>query len=235
MSKTTYKSDNVRTIAAVGVFSALAYICCVLFHFKLMFLTFDLKDAVMTVGAMLLGPIYGLAMAVIVALIEAVTISGTGIYGFIMNIIASCAFVCIGSLIYSRKRTMGGAVIGMLASIIGMTAVMMVANLTITPFYMGTTIDKIVEMIPTVLMPFNLTKAIFNASLVFLLYKPLSGALKAAGFFSHAKGSPAESSMIPDKKKNYTVNLAVTLISIVIAVLTLVYFFLVLEGSFSFN
>ena len=34
MSKTTYKSDKIKTIVAVGVFSAFAYVCCVLFHFR---------------------------------------------------------------------------------------------------------------------------------------------------------------------------------------------------------
>ena len=42
----------------------------------------------MTVGAMLFGPVYGLAMSVIVGLIEFVTISSTGVYGLIMNVLA---------------------------------------------------------------------------------------------------------------------------------------------------
>ena len=80
MSRTTYKSESrLRTVVAVGVFCALAYIACVLFHFRASFLTFDLKDAVMTIGAMLFGPLYGLAMAVIVALIEMLTVSTTAV------------------------------------------------------------------------------------------------------------------------------------------------------------
>ena len=53
MAKTIYRSTKIRTLVAAGVFSALAYVCCVLFHFKAGFLSFDLKDAVMTVAAML--------------------------------------------------------------------------------------------------------------------------------------------------------------------------------------
>ena len=99
------RSKHIRTIVAVGVFSALAYVCCVLFHFKASFLTFDLKDAVMTVGAMFFGPVYGIAMSLVVATIEAVTISDTGPYGFIMNLISSSVFVGVGSLIYCNKRS----------------------------------------------------------------------------------------------------------------------------------
>ena len=50
-ARETFSNKKIRTLAAVGVFSALAYICCVLFHFKVSFLSFDLKDAVMTIGA----------------------------------------------------------------------------------------------------------------------------------------------------------------------------------------
>ena len=94
MSKTTYRSDRrIRTIVAVGVFCALAYAACVVFHFHASFLTFDLKDAVMTVGAMLFGPVYGLVMCLITALLEMLTISTTGLYGFVMNVLASVSFV----------------------------------------------------------------------------------------------------------------------------------------------
>ena len=135
MSKiNTYRSGKIHTITAVALFTALAYVCCVVFHFKVSFLSFDLKDAVMALGAMLLGPLWGLAMVAAVALIEFATISSTGVYGLIMNLISSGIFVCLGSMIYSLKRTMKGAVAGMSASVLGTTGAMMLANLFITPF-----------------------------------------------------------------------------------------------------
>lgn len=238
MAKSTYKSDKVRTIVAVGVFSAFAFVCCVLFHFKAAFLTFDLKDAVMTVGAMLFGPIYGLAMTIIVSLIE-LTISTTGIYGLVMNILSSATFVCIGSLIYSRHRTMKGALVGMAASTVSMTAVMMVANLIITPFYMGVSTSDVAALIPTLLLPFNLTKAIFNSSLVFLIYKPISSAIRAAGFVSVSvsAGSDGPTSGIASdgekKKKTVFTSPVIIIASVAVAVISMVYFFVKLGGSFS--
>ena len=50
-TRTFFSNEKARALAAVGVFTALAYICCVLFHFKVSFLSFDLKDAVMAIGA----------------------------------------------------------------------------------------------------------------------------------------------------------------------------------------
>lgn len=240
MAKSTYKSNKVRTVVAVGVFSAFAFVCCVLFHFKAAFLTFDLKDAVMTVGAMLFGPIYGLAMTLIVSLLE-MSISTTGIYGLVMNVISSASFVCVGSLIYSRHRTMKGALVGMAASTISMTAVMMVANLIITPFYMGASTSDVAALIPTLLLPFNLTKAIFNSSLVFLIYKPISSAIRAAGFVSVSSGSDGPTAAIASiaasdgekKKKTALTSPVIIIASVAVAVLSLVYFFLKLGGSFS--
>ena len=229
MTNTKARSKHIRTIVAVGVFSALAYVCCVLFHFKASFLTFDLKDAVMTVGAMFFGPVYGAAMSLVVAIIEAVTISDTGPYGFIMNVLSSTVFVCVGSLIYSKWRTMKGAVVGMLSACVAMVGVMLCANLLITPYYTGMTASAIAAMIPTLLFPFNLTKALFNASVVFLIYKPVATAVRSAGFVSAGK----DNSLVGSREhKNSLRQIIIVVSSLAIAVLTLVYFFLKLNGSF---
>lgn len=229
MSRTINKQKHIRTIVAVGVFSALAYVCCILFHFKASFLTFDLKDAVMTVGAMFFGPVYGLAMSLIVAIIEAITISDTGPYGFIMNVLSSTVFVCIGSLIYSKWRTMKGAVVGMISACVAMVGVMLVANLLITPYYTGMSTSSVAAMIPTLLLPFNATKAVFNASVVFLIYKPVATAVRSAGFAPAGK----DSELVGTQKNRISVRqIIIIAASLVIAVLSLLFFFLKLNGTF---
>ena len=231
MSSVTYKAQKkVHTLVAVGLFTALAYVCCVLFHFKVAFLSFDLKDAVMMIGAMLFGPLYGLAMVVIVSLIEMVTVSTTQFYGLVMNILSSASFVCVGSLIYVRHRTMKGALLGVCASVFSMAAVMMVANLIITPFYMHAPTAEVAKLIPTLLLPFNLTKAIFNAALVFVFYKPVTELLRHAGFSSVTVGEEKAEPLTESKTINATV---VSLVAIVIAVICLLFFFFVLQGSFT--
>ncbi len=234
MKRSGYRSDKVRTIVAVGVFTAFAYVCCVIFHFKAGFLSFDLKDAVMTVAAMLFGPVYGLGMVIAVSLIEFITISGTGVYGLIMNVISSTVFVCMGSAVYSYKRSLRAAVIGMVASVVATVAAMMGANMLVTPYYMHVTVDEVAAMIPTVLLPFNLTKTLFNALLVFIIYKPLSSVLRRAGFVSTIVDSTPDGSLATvgtasDGKRHKTS--LVMVISAVIAAATLVYFFVQLGGS----
>jgi riboflavin transporter FmnP len=215
----------------MGLFSAIAFVLCFVFHFKAMFLTFDLKDSVITVGAMLLGAVPGMIMSVIVALLDFLLIpssTGTGVYGLLMDIISSVSFVCIGSCIYNSRRTMSGAVIGMLSSVFGMTAVMMIANILITPYYMTNgSVEQVLGLIPTLLLPFNLTKALFNASLVFILYNPISKAMRLAGFSTTRSGE--------GKAKSLKLTLIVTAVGLVIGAASLLYFFLGLGGSFSID
>lgn len=241
MSRTAYSSDRkIRTVAAVGVFSAFAYILTFFFRFKLAFLTFDLKDAVLTITAMLFGPLYGLAAAILVPLLEMI-ISSTGLYGFVMNALASVTFVCVGSFVYTRNRTMTGALTGMLASVLTMLCVMTGANLLITPGYLelmapamipdGMTARAFVaSLLPTMIIPFNATKGLFNASLVFLLYKPISQAVRRAGFDYVMTMDGAGKG----KGKSYSpkTGMIVTVSAAVVAAATLLVFFLVLHGSF---
>lgn len=221
-TKNSFSNAKIRTLTAVGVFTALAYICCTIFHFKVAFLSFELKDAVMTIGAMFFGPAYGFAMSLLVSTLELATISSTGIYGYIMNILSSVTFVCLGSFIYTRDRSMASALIGMILSVIAMTGVMIGANILITPYYMNATVDDVLALVPTLLLPFNLTKAVFNAALVFLLYKPVSTALKAAGFLKSADN---------EVRAKYRPNPLTLAIPIVVAVGAMLFFFLVLNGS----
>jgi len=222
-ARDAFSNKKVRTLTAVGTFTALSYVCCLLFHFKVAFLSFDLKDAVMTIGAMFFGPAYGFTMALLVSTLELVTISTTELYGYIMNILSSVVFVCVGSFIYTRHRSMLSAFLGMITAVISMTVVMLAANLLITPFYMGVTVEEVRALIVPLLLPFNLTKAIFNAALVFLLYKPVSTALKSAGFLK------SEDNEVRAKYRPNPLTLAIPL---VVAAAALLFFFLYLHGSF---
>ena len=181
MHTTAKRRENLLRMVVVAVFCAMAYACQFVFRIHVSFLTFDAKDAVMAIGAMIFGPVWGVVMAFLVAFLEFLTLSGTGVYGFIMNFASSAAFTAICAGVYKHKRTMTGAVIGLAAAVLGTTTVMMILNLVVTPLYMtGGSVEAVVELIPTLLLPFNLTKALMNAGLVLVLYKPVSVALKKA-------------------------------------------------------
>ena len=69
---------NVRSIVGMAMFAALAYGVTFVFRIPVSFLTFDAKDAVLTVASFIYGPLASLILALIPALIELITISGTG-------------------------------------------------------------------------------------------------------------------------------------------------------------
>lgn len=209
----------------MALFCALAYVCAITIKVPVMFLSLEIKDAIIVLCGLLFGPAAGLAVAVVVPFLELVIpVNDTGVYGFIMNLLSSVTFVLMASLIYKLKKSMAGAIIGLGSGVLAMTAVMMVANLLITPFYMGVSTSDVSAMIPSVLLPFNLVKAVLNAAIVLLLYKPLSTLLKRTGFASTSGGEPSAA------KPSRSLTLAVTAVAAVLIVASLLVIFLVIAG-----
>lgn len=179
----TEKRLNIKMVATIGMLCAIAFVA------KLIssalpnvagFLSFDLKDVVIVIGGFMMGPLAAAAITLVVSLIEMATISSTGLIGLVMNVIGSCSFACVASAIYQRKRTLKGAVIGLLMGVLCMTAVMILWNWLITPLYMKVDRSVVVGMLIPVFLPFNLVKGGMNAALAMLLYKPVVTALRKA-------------------------------------------------------
>lgn len=208
--------------------TAIAYLCVFVFRFKVGFLTFDFKDAVIATLSFLYGPVYGIASAVTVAFFEAVSVSDTGVYGFIMNALSSATFALVCGLIYRLKHSFAGAVASALTSVTAVTAVMMLANIFITPYYMGVERTDVIAMLPTLLFPFNLCKALMNASVTMLIYKPIRTALRRAGLSEGKKLADSEQNHSQSKRR--TVILAVTAAVVALSASAVIIF--VLGGEF---
>ena len=213
--------NNLKKMSVIAMLCALAYICMFVFKFKVGFLTFDLKDAILTVIAFLYGPIYGVLSAAIVALLEFVSVSDTGFYGLVMNVLSSATFTFVCGMIYKYRRTLLGAIFGSVSAVFAMTAVMLVANIFITPLYMGVARDEVAAMIPSLLLPFNLIKGIVNAAITMIIYKPLTTALKKVGL---SGGS--------DKKTEIKKFIPLTIGAIVLLVLAVLVILYMLNGEF---
>ena len=183
-----------KELTTLAMLTAIAYalVCCVRIPIVL-FLKYEPKDVVITIGGFLLGPTAALVSAFVVALIEMFTISDTGIIGCIMNFLSTCSFALTAALVYKRKHTMPGAILGLIAGTVTMVSTMLLWNYLITPLYMtGTSRSDIAGMLVPVFLPFNLLKAGLNSSIILLLYKPLVSGLRRAGLLPTApagKGS----------------------------------------------
>ena len=170
------KINRTKKLTTTGMLCALAYASAVFGRIPLvLFLKYDPKDVIIVIGGLIYGPLTSLAVSVIVSLAQMLTVSGTGILGCVMNVISSTA-----AFFYKRKRTLSGAMVGLLWGCGGQTAAMMLWNYLIAPIYMGIPRDAVVDLLLPAFLPFNLIKGGLNAAITMLVYKPFVTALRRA-------------------------------------------------------
>ena len=192
-STTPRKRIDTKELTMLALLAALAYV--VMFLSKqipvnvLGFLNFDLKDVIVCITGFLFGPLGALAVSVVVSFVEMITISSTGIWGFIMNVLSTCALACTAAWFYQRKRTMRNAIIGLVIGVLLMTAVMILWNYLITPIYMKMPRAAVAKLLVPTFLPFNLIKGGINATLTILLYKQVVTALRKAKLVKPSSGS----------------------------------------------
>ena len=174
----TTKKFSVKLIAKMGMMTAIA---CVLglFRFPILpmvpFLTYDFADIPIIISAFAFGPVAGLLITVVVSFIQAFLLGGDQLYGFIMHILASGAFVIVASLIYKGHKTKKMAIVSLIAATLVMIVVMGAANYFVTPYYYGGAAMKeaVVKLMPFILL-FNLIKGVANSVITLLVYKRIS-------------------------------------------------------------
>ena len=176
-------NSQTRKITTIGMLCAVTYVMMAVGRIPVvLFLKYDPSDVIVTLGGLIWGPMTSCIVSVVVASVEMVTVSSTGILGCIMNIVQTVSFACTASAIYRKKRTMSGAVIGLSAGCITSVLLMMLWNYLITPLYMGYSREAVAELLLPVFLPFNLLKSVLNAALTFVLYKPVITALRKGGY-----------------------------------------------------
>ena len=174
------ESFEVKRLVGMATFAALAYAVTFVFRIPVSFLTFDAKDAVLTIAAFIYGPVSAIIMSFIPAFIEFATISDTSFWGLLMNFASSACFSFTAAVIYKYRRSFNGAIIGLYTAVASTTVLMVVLNILVTPIYMKVPREAVIELLPKLLLPFNFAKTLMNAALAMLLYKPISIAMKRA-------------------------------------------------------
>lgn len=125
-------------------------------------------------------------------------INGTATAGVgeIANFLIGCSLVVPAALIYKFKKTRTGAIVGMAAGTVFMTAVGCLLNaFVLLPTYavafgmpidglvqMGTAVNSAIDSLTTFVLfavaPFNLLKGVLVSLIVFLIYKKISPVFK---------------------------------------------------------
>ena len=182
------KNQLVRKMTTSAMFAALAFALTLAFHFigirfvaQVPFLSYDPKDIIICIGGFVLGPIYALVISVVVSLIEMITISSTGFYGFIMNVVSTCSLVIPAALFYIYKKSFAGALISLLIGFVSEIIMMTMWNIIITPIYMGVEREMLIKSYLWPIVLFNILKCGINVAMVLILYKSIITGLRAIG------------------------------------------------------
>ena len=185
MSKNSTNA-NTRKLAAMGIFAAMSVVLVFLIHFPIFpaapFLEYDPADIPILIVTFAYGPLSGIIVTVIAAVIQGLTVSAqSGPYGTIMHIISTGTYVLVVGLIYRVKRDTLGAGIAIICGVLVNAAVMAAANLVITPIFMGAPVEVVKAMLIPAIIPFNLIKAGGNGLITFMLYHLLYAAIRNRG------------------------------------------------------
>lgn len=184
------RSYGVKMLATLGMLSAMAYVITFICRIPIIpsvpFLDLEFKSAVILIGGFIYGPLPAFTVSVVVCFLEMLTFSSTGFIGFIMNVLATAAFVCPAAFIYKKRKSLSGAIIGLLLGTLLMTGVMILWNYLVTPIYMHVPRDLIAELLLPAFLPFNLIKGALNSSATLILYKFVVSALRKAKLLPEA-------------------------------------------------
>lgn len=181
LKKQRFEKNTLVKIAVTAMFCAIAILLMYVIRIPfpaLPFLVYDPADIPIIICTFLFGPAAGLINTVIVSIIQMLTASSDGLYGGLMHIIATGTYVLTAGLIYKYHRTLKGALVALCCGTLAWVVVMIVANLIITPLFMGVPTQAVAQLLIPSIIPFNLLKAGINSILAFILYKSISTVVK---------------------------------------------------------
>lgn len=175
------RSVSLRKLASMAVLIAVSVVLVSLVHFPIFpavpFLEYDPADIPILICGFAFGPAAGVAVAIVACVVQGLTVSASsGLYGILMHAAAALALVLPSSLVYRFRRTREGAILGICFGVTVMVAVMIPANLFITPAFLGCERSFVYDLLPLIIL-FNLIKAAANGLITFFVYKKISNLL----------------------------------------------------------
>ncbi len=177
------RSNTVTRLTQLGLLTAAAIVLVYFIHFPIFpsaaYLEYDMANVPILIGAFLFGPLWGLLLTAAVSVLQWLLVSPqSGWVGCVMHFFSTGVCVVLAGSIYSRNRTIRGAILAMLAGGIGQVLMMIPLNLIFTVHFNGAPREAVVAMLPTIIIPFNLIKVSINGLLTFFLYKKVGRLLK---------------------------------------------------------
>ncbi len=196
MNTHTKHTANIRTLVVTAMLAAVSFVLAMLdfaVPFMPSFIKMDLSDLPALIGSFSLGPVCGAGVCLIKNLLGLFS-SSTGGVGELSNFLLGCLFVVPAGLIYQKKKTRGGAILGSLVGAVCMAAGSVVTNTFIVyPVYYNfmpkevilqayqailPSMKSVEQSIVCFNMPFTFLKAMLSVLITLLVYKRLSPIIK---------------------------------------------------------
>lgn len=176
-------TTNVKKLVRMGVLAALSIVLLLIIRFPIIpsanFLEYEPADVPIIIGGFMYGPLAGLLIAAVVAIIQAITVSAAGGWvGLVMHFIATGTLVLVASTVYKFNKSIKGAIIGVILGSLCMTLIMIPSNLFFSVKFYGYPYEAVKAMLPTAIIPFNLIKSGINSIITILVYKSISKLFK---------------------------------------------------------
>ena len=230
-------------IAMIALFSALAGVLYIL-NFSIPFafpgfLEFRFSDVPVLIGTFALGPVAGCIIVVFMVLIKLVIVStSTYFVGDLADILVGFALVIPVGLIYQRRRTFRGALLGLTVGSLVSTALAVLLNrFALVPAYVylmfGGSWEPVLGMMTPLfpdctqenfysiylwasILPFNLLRCLVASLFTLLVYKHISRAINRL----NGKLSPKNR----DTEASARLSTAMVVVGFALVVLVLVFF-----------
>ena len=170
--------SKTKKLTTMAVLTALSIALALVARFPIFPpIEYDAGDIPILISGFLFGPLAGVSVALVKAIVQDLVVSGAGPYGMLMNFISTGTFVLVASLIYHRGKTMKTAIIGLVCGAVATVLIMIPANLIIMPLW-GIPSEVVRTLLLPVIIPANASKGVINGFVTFLLYKPISNLIK---------------------------------------------------------
>jgi riboflavin transporter FmnP len=198
--------DAIRRMVQASLLTALAVILSIWPKFPLFpavsWMKFEFSDIPVLLGGFSLGPVFGFAIAVLKALLNAVFTGDWNYIGLIMNIVSTGIPTVAASLLYKQKKTRARAYLSLGLFLLTQIAVMVPMN-----YFFGSLNFMLFFGVPTygearaAMAPllgwvalFNLIKGAATTVVTAIVYKPLSRTVLSKELLAPKEGKKAPES-----------------------------------------
>jgi len=170
---------NLRDLVTVAMLAGMSYILMFALQIPLIpaapFLKYDPSDVPTLIGSFLLGPLAGGVIALVKVALFFLTKGTGGPIGAVQNLLASATFALVTGLVYRKLPNKWGALLGLVAGGLAMSAVMYASNLYWALAAWGVPEAQHAELLWTAIVPFNVARAALSSVVtlpIFLALRP---------------------------------------------------------------